>query len=76
MEGKVKKLIEDKGYGFIAVEDQEDDLFFHVSDCINDFDDIDEGDVVEFDLTEGRNGDKAINVQAIEKNGEVDEIAA
>ncbi len=54
----------ERGFGFIATE-AEDDLFFHVSDCISLFDDLGEGDAVEFELAESKGRDRAIKVRRI-----------
>ena len=64
MKGIVKQKIGDRGFGFIAVEGQED-VFFHVSDCVSSFDDLGEGDAVEFELTESKGRDRAIKVKRI-----------
>ncbi len=58
----------DKGYGFIAREEWED-LFFHGSDLEGGFDqfqELQEGQEVEYDVWEGRDGkEKAMNVQIL-----------
>ena len=54
----------ERGFGFIATEG-EDDVFFHVSDCISLFDDLGEGDAVEFELAESKGRDRAIKVRRI-----------
>ena len=61
--GTVKFFNETKGFGFIKEEGTDRDHFVHVSGLI---DDIREGDVVEFDLTEGKKGLNAINVKVVE----------
>lgn len=62
MYGKVKKLTE-KGYGFIIPEDGSKDVFFHSKDCPNrGFEDLREGDQVEFNLVDSEKGPKAIGV--------------
>ncbi len=69
MKGTIKKKFEDKGFGFISVEGQEDDVFFFGGDCEDEFDgyaEMSEGDKVEFEITEGRKGEKAINVTVTE----------
>ena len=53
-----------RGFGFIAVE-REEDVFFHVSDCISSFDDLGEGDAVEFELTEDKGRQRAMKVRRI-----------
>jgi cold shock protein len=60
--GTVKWFNADKGYGFIAQESG-DDVFVHVS-AIQDGGSLDEGEVVEFDVTQGRKGPQAVNTCA------------
>ena len=55
-------MISDKGYGFITQEGEEKDLFFHRSGVKGEFDDLNEGDEVEFDLEETDRGTQANNV--------------
>lgn len=53
----------DKGFGFISIEGQDKDLFFHMNELQNvNFDDLREGDVVEFEVVEGDKGPSAVNV--------------
>lgn len=60
--GTIARLM-DKGFGFIAVEGQEKDLFFHMNEIQNaSFDDLREGDAVEFEVAEGPKGLNAVNV--------------
>ncbi|MBL6949157.1 MAG: cold shock domain-containing protein [Bacteroidales bacterium] len=60
--GTVKFFNESKGFGFITEEESNEDYFVHVSGLI---DKIGEGDVVEFELTEGKKGLNAINVKLV-----------
>jgi len=64
LKGIVKRKVSERGFGFIAVEGQED-VFFHVSDCVSLFDDVGEGDAVEFELTESEGRHRAIKVRRI-----------
>ncbi len=64
MNGVIKKLISDKGFGFISVEGQEKDLFFHNSALVGvSFTDLHEGDAVTFDTEESPKGMNAVNVK-------------
>lgn len=65
MTGKIKKIISDKAFGFIAVEGRERDLFFHKQSVTGgSFEDLREGDEVSLDLDEsGPKGPAAVNVQ-------------
>ena len=60
--GTVKFFNEAKGFGFIIEEDSKKDYFVHISGLI---DSIKEGDVVEFELKEGKKGLNAVNVKVV-----------
>lgn len=60
--GTVKFFNESKGFGFISDEDSKKEYFVHVSGLI---DEIREGDVVEYELQEGRKGLNAVNVKVV-----------
>lgn len=62
MNGTIKKLT-DKGFGFISVEGEEKDLFFHNSSLQGvTFDELQEGDAVTFETEETDRGPSAVNV--------------
>lgn len=62
MKGTVKWFNAEKGYGFIQVEGGED-VFVHFSAIQGDgFKTLDEGQAVEFEITEGNRGQQAANV--------------
>jgi len=60
--GTVKFFNESKGFGFISEEDSKEEYFVHISGLI---DEIREGDIVEFELKEGRKGLNAVNVKVV-----------
>jgi CspA family cold shock protein len=61
-EGTIARLT-DRGFGFIAQEGEEKDLFFHANELQGvDFNDLREGDKVTFEVTEGPKGLSATNV--------------
>jgi CspA family cold shock protein len=60
--GTVKFFNGSKGFGFITDDESQKEYFVHVSGLI---DEINEGDVVEFELKEGKKGLNAVNVKVI-----------
>ena len=64
MKGIVKRKMGERGFGFIATEGK-DDVFFHASDCVSLFDDLGEGDAVEFELAESKGRHRATKVTRI-----------
>lgn len=64
-QGKIKKIIADKGFGF--VEGDRDDLFFHHSAIEGTtFESLREGQLVEYDVGRGPKGPRAENIRVIE----------
>ena len=64
--GTVKKVIPDRGFGFITGEDGKD-YFFHRDGLAPslDFDRLAGGERVEFDLQSNPRGPRAVNVRAV-----------
>lgn len=63
--GTVKWFNNQKGYGFISDEGG-NDVFVHFSDLNMDgFKTLNEGNSVEYDLTEGTKGPQAVNVTVV-----------
>jgi len=63
LKGTVKKLIRDRGFGFITAEDG-NEVFFHRSDLLEaDFDSMEEGAAVEFEMGTGAKGPRAMKVK-------------
>jgi len=60
--GTVKFFNGSKGFGFIIEDESKSEYFVHVSGLI---DEINEGDMVEFELKEGKKGLNAVNVRVI-----------
>jgi cold shock protein len=64
-QGSVKWFNGDKGYGFIAVDGGQD-VFVHFSAIAGDgYRNLEEGQKVEFDITQGQKGPQAENVKVI-----------
>ena len=64
--GKVKWFNPTKGFGFIAREDNEKDVFVHISAVKNaGMDGLDEGQAMTFEVEEGPKGPNAVNLQKI-----------
>ncbi len=60
--GTIKRLISDKGFGFVAAQDG-NEYFFHQSACVGvSFDALREGEQVSFDKGHGPKGPRAENV--------------
>ena len=61
--GKIKRLVGDKGFGFIAADNGQE-YFFHQSACSGvPFDSLHEGQAVTFDQGQGPKGPRAENVK-------------
>jgi len=65
MNGTIKRLT-DKGYGFIACEGQDKDVFFHSSELKGvRYDEIREGDAMTFEIAESEKGLNAVGVSRV-----------
>lgn len=64
----------DKGFGFIAVTGS-DDVFFHHTACNGQFEALQVGQTVTFDMEKGEKGPKAANVVASDGGAEAPEEA-
>jgi CspA family cold shock protein len=63
MNGTIKRLVSDKGFGFVAASDGKE-YFFHQSACVGgSFDQLREGQSVTFDTGQGPKGPRAENVR-------------
>ncbi len=62
-QGTVKWFSQDKGYGFITPDDGSEDVFVHFSGIAGEgFRNLEEGEKVSYEVTEGRRGLQATNV--------------
>lgn len=63
--GKIKKVVRDKGFGFINATDGRE-VFFHMQSLIGiPFSDLKEDQSVEFEVEKSPKGPRALNVRAI-----------
>jgi len=63
--GKVKWFNPTKGFGFIARDDKEKDVFVHVSALKNSgIDRLNEGETLTFEVEQGPKGPNAVNLKA------------
>jgi CspA family cold shock protein len=63
MTGVIKKKT-DKGFGFITIDGQNTDVFFHHKALVGvTFDELQEGDAVAFETEDSPKGQNAVNVQ-------------
>ena len=61
--GKIKKLIRDRGFGFISDTDGRE-VFFHQSSLVDtQFTALNEDQIVEFEVENSEKGPRAINVR-------------
>ena len=60
--GTIKRLVHDKGFGFIAASDGSE-YFFHQSSCQTPFDELREGQAVTFEKGQGPKGPRGENVK-------------
>lgn len=63
-QGTIKRLVSDRGFGF--VEGESGDVFFHHSSVegVN-FEELSEGQMLEYELGEGPKGPRAVNVRLL-----------
>ena len=63
-QGSIKKLVADRGFGFINTD--RGDVFFHLSSLTEGvFEDLQEGQQVEFEAEDGPKGPRAVSVRVV-----------
>ena len=63
-QGTIKKIVADKGFGFISGE--KGDIFFHLSSVQGKrFEDLTEGESVEYETEISQKGPRAVSVRAV-----------
>lgn len=65
MTGTIKKIMRQKGYGFIVPDDGGEDVFFHRGSMAPriQFEDLSEGDTVQFQVRRGDKGPVAFDMK-------------
>ena len=67
MEGIIKTIVSDKGFGFITVDGEEKDLFFHKNEVKEPtYEELKVGDKVSFEKADSPKGPNAVNVSRID----------
>ena len=65
--GKIKKLVSDKGFGFI--QGDRDDLFFHHSELQGvSIEQLREGQTVQYEIGQGKKGPCAVSIRLAQSN--------
>ncbi len=63
MTGTIKRIVADKGFGFIGTDDGGKDVFFHSTSVVGGgFNTLKVGDKVSFDVEDSEKGPRAVNV--------------
>jgi CspA family cold shock protein len=65
MTGTIKKVIKQKGFGFIIPDDGSDEVFFHRGSLAprNQIEDFNDGDSVQFQVRKGEKGPVAFDLK-------------
>ncbi|MFT7557347.1 MAG: CspA family cold shock protein [Planctomycetota bacterium] len=75
--GTIARLVADRGFGFVAQEGVEKDLFFHSTELQNvQFSELHEGDTLEFEIEDGQKGPSAVRINKVDANAPQAEAAA
>ena len=64
-QGKIVRLT-DRGFGFIARDGEDKDLFFHSNELQDvEFNDLKEGDQLQFEVSDGPKGPSAVKISRV-----------
>lgn len=63
--GTIKRIVRDKGFGFILPTAAGAELFFHRTSVHGNFEDLREGEVVRYESSRGPKGPRAERVESI-----------
>ena len=66
MQGTVKWFNQAKGFGFITPSDGSKDVFVHTNDIQSPSKSLNDGDRVEFEVTQAQKGPQATNVRTVD----------
>lgn len=61
--GQIKRMVKDRGFGFIRLEGKAGDFFFHKDDCVSNFDSMNEGDKISCEIGRSPKGPRAVEVR-------------
>ncbi len=76
LKGRIKKMVRDRGFGFIRGDDGKE-VFFHRSGLMGaDYDALSEGDAVEYVVQDGPRGPRAENVRNVGSAVPVEGVSA
>ncbi len=66
MEGTIKNIVTDKGFGFITIDGEDRDLFFHKNEVKGvTFEELKVGDKLSFNKADSPKGPNAVNVNLL-----------
>lgn len=63
--GTIKTVMNTKGFGFIRLDDSDDEYFFHLSGCVCPFDQLQPGTRVTFVAGSGPKGPRAEQIDLL-----------
>lgn len=61
--GQIKRMVKDRGFGFLRIDGKAGDYFFHKDDCVDDFNDMKENDKITCRIGKSPKGPRAVEVR-------------